>query len=63
MGWFSAVVISDRVFCELCLKTRLCSFCKSKPEDAKRLYMTYAEGNREADDEVEEFLSSTYMSV
>ena len=58
-----AVVIPDRVFCELCLKTRLCGFCNFKSQEAKRLYMSYTDGNREADDEVEEFLSSTYMYV
>lgn len=56
-------VTLDRVFCELCLKIRQCGFCKFKPHDAKRLYMSYSDDNREADDEVEDFLSSAYMQV
>lgn len=58
-----AIMVLGRVFCELCLKMRKCPFCVFKPQDAKRLYVSYTDDNREADDEVERFLSETYMYV
>lgn len=58
-----AVGRPDRVFCELCSKTRKCPFCKFEPQKPKRLYVSYDDENQEADDEIEGLLSATYMCV